>query len=755
MVDTANLSLFVTDDSLQQYIVNKATGLPLGGGYVYFRPDNNRNTLKPVYQLSGSPPNYEMKVLDNPLRLSAAGTFVDENGNDIAVYYYPYDDNGNIENYFVQVFSSTDINSLTNPPTIVGTPQFTRENWPNINDGNNPSDEKGVSGFNNALSNSQFVDVYFDPSSSFSYTYPNTSATDTVQIAPDWFLEIKHTAGGTVTVTRNSISGATNSHVATNAPYTLTVQGGTNISELNLVQRLTNNNYIWSEDYVSTSIALGPSSGTVKVYYRPSNNVASKQLLFSQDNPNGFWQTFNNTVLLANVDNNVNSDTGYVDIVVNLPAGGSSSTSITSIQVIPVDENISNIAYDQEPVNRQLDHLFHDYKPQLSFKPIPSYLVGWDFPLNPAQFFGDTVAAQAVGANKSYYAWDQTILFQTANSGIAVSRDADTKGLKLTSSPVGGTQMALIQYLDATQARELLQNRMAVSIVGKCIMDKTYTGFVSLWATSDATLPNVASGTNNSIVATLNADGTIATRNGSGWMQINRSGLNKNPTFTLTENQTQFTFNRWDPTEQGLLSTATYFAIVISFPVISQNDYILFNSISLNAGDIATIPAPKTAGEVLRDCERYYEKSYGAGVAVGAGPNGPITENNSLYFAVNWTPTAYSAGAINTIIAAAAPFSFSFHTPKRVTNPTMSYFSPVSGTVAKFYGGAYSNADSGEIDITAASFWTFTTSDKGVNAYSAGASTFGGSVTGVSSTSHWTAYINFHYTADARLGVVL
>jgi len=62
-------------------------------------------------------------------------------------------------------------------------------------------------------------------------------------------------------------------------------------------------------------------------------------------------------------------------------------------------------------VPRQIDHLFHYYKPLLAYKPIPSALIGWDFPTNPAQF-GVTGSTGAIGANKSAYAWDQTILFQ-------------------------------------------------------------------------------------------------------------------------------------------------------------------------------------------------------------------------------------------------------------------------------------------------------------------------------------------------------
>ena len=39
----------------------------------------------------------------------------------------------------------------------------------------------------------------------------------------------------------------------------------------------------------------------------------------------------------------------------------------------------------QNSVNRQNDYLFHYYNPLLQYKPIESFLIGWDFPVNPAQ----------------------------------------------------------------------------------------------------------------------------------------------------------------------------------------------------------------------------------------------------------------------------------------------------------------------------------------------------------------------------------
>ncbi len=69
--------------SLEQYYVDKDTGLPLAKGVVTFYKDQARTVLKPIYTISGSPPNYTYVQLPNPVSLSATGTFQDANGNNV------------------------------------------------------------------------------------------------------------------------------------------------------------------------------------------------------------------------------------------------------------------------------------------------------------------------------------------------------------------------------------------------------------------------------------------------------------------------------------------------------------------------------------------------------------------------------------------------------------------------------------------------------------------------------------------------
>lgn len=140
-------SRFVVTSDLEEYFVDKDSGFPLAAGIVTFYSDINRTTKKPVYQLTGSPPNYSYSALPNPCILSGVGTFQDDDGNNIVPYYFPYegtpdDSDGTIELYYITVENSGEV------------PQFTREGWPNFTSGDTPSSNEG---FRNFIPNGQFL----------------------------------------------------------------------------------------------------------------------------------------------------------------------------------------------------------------------------------------------------------------------------------------------------------------------------------------------------------------------------------------------------------------------------------------------------------------------------------------------------------------------------------------------------------------------------------------------------------------------
>lgn len=128
--------------SLQEIFIDDSTGEPLAGGIVTFYQDDNRTVKQPVYEISGTPPNYTYSPLPNPIFLSIYGVFVDGSGNDVLPYYYPFDTNGVQSLYYITV---TDAN---------GNVQFTREGFPNSGAGGGSGDETF---YNNYVPNPQFL----------------------------------------------------------------------------------------------------------------------------------------------------------------------------------------------------------------------------------------------------------------------------------------------------------------------------------------------------------------------------------------------------------------------------------------------------------------------------------------------------------------------------------------------------------------------------------------------------------------------
>ena len=114
-------SLYMIAPSLQQGFIDEASGELLAFGVVTFYRDLDHTQLKPVYTVSGPPDSPVFTELPNPLTLSAIGTFIDpNNGQDIIPWYKPYDENGNIDLYYITVVNAQNV------------PQFTRDHYPSV-----------------------------------------------------------------------------------------------------------------------------------------------------------------------------------------------------------------------------------------------------------------------------------------------------------------------------------------------------------------------------------------------------------------------------------------------------------------------------------------------------------------------------------------------------------------------------------------------------------------------------------------------
>lgn len=744
---------FISSTSLEEYFVDKSSGLPLSGGYVYFYRDISRTTPKLVYQLTGDPATgggYSFAPLTNPVRLSANGTF-QQGGNNIALYYFPYDG-----------LPATSLNKLDLYYVVVtdfyGAEQFNRQAWPSIAEDLTSSQVENV--YYNELSNSQFVDVFFYRYNSITYNY--AAGPGFIQIAPDWTIEIVANGSGSIVVVRNKIPGVP--PVLTNPPYTLTIVPGANLTSMSLVQKLSNNPGIWSRNsgvangYISGGILLYHNS-QVTMRYVPSSGTA--KTILTKNNTTGSPVYYNATVQLPVSNNPSNPDAGYVSIYLDMPVTGA-GTTFSSVQVTGLSSNQVSVPYIQQPVNRQKDYLFHYYNELLQFKPTKSYLTGWDFPLNPAQFGSN--AAMSGSANMSSYAWDQTIIYSSSSTGIRYFRHTLNGGLRMIALN-GPTKMAIIQYVSGDVVSSILDNDLSVNVSMSTSTGNIVLGTVSLWYTNDA-LPNAGStgiSPNRSIVQTLASDGDVLSTYGTGWQRV---PTEIPATFTVrqkTVNQNYYNHGLTGWKKNTVAANASqYFAIVVGFSELLRDEYLQFNSVSLVPGSIATIPAPQTYEEVLRDCQQYYWSTYfGADQAVGA-----VTTAGAQMFTGS---NAFYNNSADDNVQSASAFRIDFPA-KMITNPNIVLYSPQNGASNNIASYKRSNivtatAAGGSVFISnvATSLWS---SSVGIGYVSKSSALY--DMTGqftvlntyISNTGGPTTpnidqlFFSYHAVVDARLGVV-
>ena len=613
------------------------------------------------------------------------------------------------------------------PPTQADPLIYLVENYIPNGTGIVPSELEGAT-TENMISNAQFAFVNFQEP----VTFINYTGSAPIEIAPNWFLTL--TGTGTLTITQVPLSTTTPN--PTNAPYALQINstGGWSAPPI-LSQRFYQNGQNWQNQYVSTSIT-GMIQG--------SGLPITARLIASNGQPLGQWNPFvltnNFTQYTDNffVDPYINLNTPpatYIDYQLFLPVVG--NVFLTSFQLVIASEN-QNFNYQQDTINRQFDHLFHYYEPRLAYKPISSFLTGWDFPLNPRQFGSYFPGGSA---NSSYYATDQTIIFQSQAAGISTST-ASNGSLNVNCAISTPTQFALIQYLDGSSVNELLANRLAAYISAQTATSSNVTATVGLYYTTGSALPAMSGGL--SIVATLNADGSIATFNqptGGVWTQIpyiypGNSQLTMVPSVDYEE----YGLSGFVPASNAA-DGATFFAIVIGFSAILNTQGISFNCIGLVPGDVPTRPAPLTWQQTFTDCEYYFEKSWDNGTAIGTATNiGSRFASQGILL---------SGG--NTVISPNA-FDLTYRTVKRfAAHPN--FYSPSTGVTAgnvdirifQIAAGSY-----GPTPVTFATYWTSAYYGQKGSCFIPTVNTNGD----IGFTTLGSSYINYQYYVDARLGFV-
>ncbi len=738
-------SRFVESPSLQNYFVDKDDGEPLAAGVVTFYSDVSRSVLKPIYQQVRLSANvYGFVQLNNPITLSSVGTYLDNNGNDINIYLYPYAGlptdatQGAVELYYITVEAAA-------PPVGTGALQFIREAWPpGIASGTNPQDT--FEGTDNILSNTQFSQVLFLPLSGM--TFSVTGANQSQEIAPGWFIDTNGT--GTVTVAQISVADV---NAPTNPPYALEISA-TGITTLHIRQRLAITSRLLEGAFLSgTFIAksLGATEAIISLNYMPSasSTVTLFQEIASGTTSPGVFTTISNSsgVQITLVNPN-NAPSGYVDIYLDIPV--TAHVQVSSVQVVSVQNAASSTPFLQISNERQTDHLFHYYKPQLEYKPIPSLLVGWDFPLNPAQLGTSFTVGTTAG-----YTWDQTIA-KTNSANAAMAREATYGSLQVISNAGTIDSVMVMQYMAGLQARKILNTNLSVNIQGYSITNAVNVRVYLIRAGAATSIPTLAT-----IPGTLNINGTF-TALSAGWTFVPRGNFGDALAVMAIDNPDpsgDVKFSGWRVTDAAQLADTDKFAIIVTFQCAVVSQSIEIQSISLVPGDISTRPAPQTMDEVLRECQYYYEKSYAPGTLPGT-----VTTVGERY-ALNELGSRVISALVTDDVVFLQSLSLVYDQQKRIA-VTPVFYSPASITPGLIQGRVLRNGADiipsgiGSLGTSPQNYaiakWTFTgSSPKGVvlicNDTSTAVYSSGAGTPGLDGDESMMLY---HYYTDARLGII-
>ena len=328
--------LYIPDFFLETLFISKDSGLPLSGGIVTFYQDNQRATLKPVFQITGTYPNYTFTELPNPMVLSSVGDFVDSLGNPTVPYFFPYDASGVEERYYVTI---TDADGVS---------QFTREAIPYIPDSGSSS--TNLTNAENSISNSQFVEVLFESNGPAAYS---VTGTDTVTpIAPDW--DLITTGTGTVTVTRTTSIGATS---PANPIYALKLATTGITGTYKLRQRFTNTPRIYGGDYVSAYFVASVTSGSavnVIMNFTQSSGTNFELLNESVAAGSGFLEFADTHAITATGASE--SDGGYVDVSLEIDVD--STISVSCIQLAGVSSATDVLGFNQQTEAEEINRLY-------------------------------------------------------------------------------------------------------------------------------------------------------------------------------------------------------------------------------------------------------------------------------------------------------------------------------------------------------------------------------------------------------------
>ena len=612
------------------------------------------------------------------------------------------------------------------------------ENYDPGNGGSNPIDAVGLFS-DNQITNPQFANILF----SSPYEVSSLSGPVSIEVSPGWFLDL--TGIGNVTLTQVPLdSSVTN---PTNAPYALRIQlSGTWTGTPVLRQRFNQNGVLWASKWVSSSVTARVESDVpiqITGLLVDSQGAPLVEVLRATIN-----STFNEYRGHGFVPVSTNTDTppdAWIDFKITLPT--TTDIFLTSIQLVESDAPLE-YAYEQDTVERQIDHNFHYYFDSVVFQAKSSILTGWSFSLNPYQFITSTLTTVT---NQCQYIADQTILYQ-ANGGSTVlsgqSPASSRAGLAIKAvASAADNRFAIIQYIDPATCRSYWGYLMSALVRARISTTHGTEVGIKVRLIVSTTLPATINST-NPIVSWTGTDPVFAGQ----WTAIVPEN---DPVYILQNSQgangafDSYSFIRM------LLSAMATTTQVLGIVVYTTNDlnsssgtedYITFDEVSLVPNEFACATNVKTFDQVLQECQFYYEKSFPLAVLPG-------TASADGYLSQKQGATTGGLGVAMEI----NQFTIDFNTVKRAIpaagNMTI-YSAGSSGAADNIRGIIYTGgapAVGGTGDISVSTYFTFSSpSQKRVTYIGHDNGVFFGAV---GSINNLFSLAQFHYTADVRLGI--
>jgi hypothetical protein len=281
-------------------------------------------------------------------------------------------------------------------------------------------------------------------------------------------------------------------------------------------------------------------------------------------------------------------------------------------------------------------------------------------------------ASYSMSSGANAYTLDQwPVYYVSAATGVAVQQSSDApagfvNSLKVTVG-TGAGSVASTDTLQVTQPIEANNvNDLVFGAAGALPVSLSFWVKSSISGTFAATLQNAAGNrtvVNKFSITATNTWQQITIPNIPGdvagtWASGNAAALNLIITVAAGSSFQTSTLNSWQGAAYTASSTQT------SSHLTTSSSTFQLTGAQLNSGVICQPFDKRLFPQELLYCERYYEKSYDAGTAVGAA--------------------SAAAGAIGTEAAGTSININAQTVPKRV-DPSITVYSPNSGTSGKVY----------------------------------------------------------------------